>query len=63
MTHTWTEYPDGGAHCPVCGAVRRPDGYIDGSRGDALQCVPWTTVENESTRRVIDGVIVDGPPS
>jgi hypothetical protein len=55
--HAWTLYPDGGAHCPSCGSVRAPDGLVKvGSRPPCEE-----PIRNE--RRVIDGVIVDGPPS
>jgi hypothetical protein len=61
-THAWTEYPDGGAHCPACGSVRSPDGQVHAghSRNPFLPppCEPIP-----ARHVVIDGVIVDGPPS
>lgn len=56
MAHTWTEYPDGGAKCPACGAIRDPMGQVWETEYSGL-CEPIPP------RREIDGVIVDGPPS
>ncbi len=57
--HDWIEL----AHTPICracGAVRRPNGKILLPIG----AIPTRSAcEAKSTRRVVDGVIVDGPPS
>ncbi len=52
--HAWTEYPNGTAHCPACGAGRQPDGTV--IIGGLPSCEP------QPTRRVVDGVIVDDDP-
>ncbi len=64
VTHEWTEYLAGGAHCPKCGTVRMPTGEI--RRGWLAPCEPL--VPSPTARVVVvvvDGweVTVDGPPS
>jgi hypothetical protein len=61
--HAWTEYPDGWAHCSACGAARRHDGVVLFGAPVLLGGASRRPCEPASTRRMIDGVIVDGPPS
>ncbi len=58
LMHQWEEYLEGGAHCPKCGTVRLPTGET--KRGWMAPCEPLVP---SPTARVVDGVIIDGPPS
>lgn len=61
MSHAWTEYPNGAAHCPKCGSVRLTDGTLRaGDKANEL-CPPPR--DGDDWRRIADGIIIVGPPS
>jgi hypothetical protein len=57
LWHVWTEYPGGAAHCPKCGAVRRPNGLIIRKHATVPGCPPLP----KKSVRIIDGVTIEGP--
>lgn len=59
MAHEWVNYPDGSKYCAKCGGVKTYAGEI--KPGSLPLCEPPELLS--TTKRVIDGVTVDGPIS